>query len=412
MSGARGICAALFVVAYTILGPARLFTVGSVEVRPSHVVLLAGSALGAILLLARRRPWPPLSKAFFAVGTAFVAWVAVSWATTNGPDMARSLLLNYGAAMAAVVLVVGTIIERRHVEWTVSTLLFVTVLGAILGGIQAATSPRASLAAWVYGEVWQLGYSPVGYDAMPTGFGLSMLVGYVLALSRYLDGRATRIVQAGLVAGLAGVLLAGTRSTILAACLATAFLWGGMGLRAHASRILRLVVLVGVLGAAICIWFPSSRLQLYARVTSHGQTISHWNTQSRLISWKAALDVWREQPVAGVGIGRYREVVVPRLPKDIAIYNQWSHNVFLGLGVETGIVGAGLYLALLGIGFAAAWRRRDPLGFGLQAAILAHCFDAFFHNHQFDNHLWVLIGLSLAAGGLKEDGCAPATSTR
>ncbi|GEM_PF-5722101 len=412
MTDAKGLLPALFVVAYTVLGAARLFSVQGVDLRPSHIVLLAGSAVGGILLLTGRRAWPPLSRAFFVVGAAFVGWIAVSWATTSGPDMAIRLLLNYGAAMAAVVLVVGTVTERRHVDATIAALLFVTVLGALLGALQSATSPRMSLAGWIYGDIWQLDYGPVGYDAMPTGFGLSMLVGYVLALSRYLDGKATRIVQAGLVAGLAGVLLAGTRSTILAASLATAFLWARMGIRGHAGLVLRLAILVGILGAAICLWLPASRLQLYARVTSHGQTMAHWNTQSRLISWKAALDVWRARPIAGVGIGRYREEVVPRLPPDIAIYNQWSHNVFLGLGVETGVVGAGLYLALIGIGFAAAWRRRDPLGFGLQAAILAHCVDAFFHNHQFDNHLWVLIGLSLAAGGVKEDGCAPATSTR
>ncbi len=403
---------ALYVATYTVLGAARLFTVGGVDVRPSHVVLLAGSALAALMLVTGRRPWPPLSKAFFAVGAAFLAWVAVSWATTNGPRMGLMYLLNYGAAMAAVVLVVGTTTERRHVDATVATLLVVTAIGALLGAIQSATSPRFSLAGWVYGDIWQLDYGPVGYDAMPTGFGLSMLVGYVLALSQHLDGKATRAVQAGLVAGLAGVLLAGTRSTILAACLATAYLWVRTGLRQGAWPIGRVAALAAILGVAVCLWFPTSRLQLYARVAAAGHTMGHWNTQSRLISWKAALDVWREQPIAGVGIGRYREVVVPRLPKDIGKYNQWSHNVFLGLGVETGAVGVGLYLALLGIGFAAACRTRGSLGFGLQAALIAHCADAFFHNHQFDNHLWVLIGLSLVAGSMKEEPCAPATSTR
>lgn len=404
--------APLYVAAYTMFGPARLFSVGGVDVRPSHVVLFAGSACGALALASGRRPWPPLVKAFFAVGAALLAWLAVSWSVTSGPRMGLLYVLNYGAAMATVVLIVGTATERRHVEATIAVLLVVTALGALLGALQSAASPHISLAGWVYGDAWQLDYGPVGYDVMPTGFALSMLVGYVLALSQHLDGKATRAVQAGLVCGLAGLLMAGTRSSLLAACLATAFLWLRTGVLRGARLIARLAVLAAVLGVAVCLWFPASRLQFYARVAVAGHTMEHWNTQSRLISWRTALDAWRERPITGFGIGRYREVVVPRLPKDIGKYNLWSHNVFLGLGVETGALGVGLYIALLGIGFAAAWRVPGALGLGLQAVILAHCVDSFFHNHQFDNHLWVLIGLSLVAVGMEERECAPATSTR
>lgn len=75
-------------------------------------------------------------------------------------------------------------------------------------------------------------------------------------------------------------------------------------------------------------------------------------------------------------------------------------------GRRTCVVQSGLVAGLAGVLLAGT---RATI---LQAALLAHGADAFFHNHQFDNHVWVLIGLSLVLTGMREEECAPATSTR
>jgi O-antigen ligase len=63
----------------------------------------------------------------------------------------------------------------------------------------------------------------------------------------------------------------------------------------------------------------------------------------RVPIWRAGLEVYREHPVLGTGLGTFAEAVQPVLG-----YAVVAHNVFLTLLAETGLAGAGLFLLALG----------------------------------------------------------------
>lgn len=72
-------------------------------------------------------------------------------------------------------------------------------------------------------------------------------------------------------------------------------------------------------------------------------------TERRVALWSDAIDVMSENPVNGVGPGRFREVSpVVQTDRD----EPWAHNDFLQVGAETGLLGFVLLVALFLWGFA------------------------------------------------------------
>jgi len=70
------------------------------------------------------------------------------------------------------------------------------------------------------------------------------------------------------------------------------------------------------------------------------------SNQGRIATWKKALEVIKDNPAIGVGIGNY-----PLAIKAIANYREpiYAHNTYLDVAAETGIPNALVWLSLLGI---------------------------------------------------------------
>ncbi|MFH2068555.1 MAG: O-antigen ligase family protein [Candidatus Omnitrophota bacterium] len=106
--------------------------------------------------------------------------------------------------------------------------------------------------------------------------------------------------------------------------------------------------------------------------------------RSRMLIWQATLAVFRKHPVAGVGTGNLNEVLPPYYPKELLKSFQGrmdagtSHNEYLQVLAETGILGGVSFLAflvlLLFFAVKASWRaakeRAEFLPFFLAAGIL------------------------------------------
>jgi O-antigen ligase len=91
--------------------------------------------------------------------------------------------------------------------------------------------------------------------------------------------------------------------------------------------------------------------------------------QERLALWHDALSIMRENPVGGVGPGRY-QVVSPIGSVDPD--SRWAHNEFLQQGAEGGIPGLLLLVGLFGWGFVRLWVVERPgILTALSAASLA-----------------------------------------
>ncbi|MHA7059263.1 O-antigen ligase family protein [Aquimarina sp. M1] len=108
----------------------------------------------------------------------------------------------------------------------------------------------------------------------------------------------------------------------------------------------------------------------YSKVRAFGNTTEHANSTSeraRLLSWSASLELIKEAPILGYGIGDANDVLIKRYKKLGYTFNfentYNAHNQFLQTFLQTGVLGFG---ALVSIFILLAVRmRRSPNEFSV-----------------------------------------------
>jgi hypothetical protein len=108
--------------------------------------------------------------------------------------------------------------------------------------------------------------------------------------------------------------------------------------------------------------------------------------------WKAAVRMWKEHPVLGVGPGQFRKVYPQYLPEIRPDQRLESHNIFLEAAANTGTLGLVAMVFLLA---AAAWTQlklarstRTPFTYRLLALALICAMVAYVVHGVLDFFLW------------------------
>lgn len=99
----------------------------------------------------------------------------------------------------------------------------------------------------------------------------------------------------------------------------------------------------------------------------------------RLALWQSAVDVWKQQPLTGVGLDNYRHAALPVINQyvdhlKVTLVESRVHNDYLQLLAETGIIGLAAFTGLLislGWAFVGAWQAAQPHTRWLLAVLLA-----------------------------------------
>ena len=140
------------------------------------------------------------------------------------------------------------------------------------------------------------------------------------------------------------------------------------------------------------------------------------SAEIRLELWTDAVDLFRANPLMGTGFHTYGYM------KRVGKYED-THNIYLKILVETGVIGLALFLWLLAKTFAMGFRlfrkAREPLlsalGLGLASWIVCAAVANFFGDRwtyfQISGYLWVLAGLVSKAFVIEsstDDGAPPA----
>lgn len=183
--------------------------------------------------------------------------------------------------------------------------------------------------------------------------GLGLLCGLL-----YLDGRRRRLWISLLVLGAAAVLTTMSRAAIGAAVLAPLVVLAFVPrpatprqrLARVANRLATGAILVVLVGSAVARLFisdrartqPANEVELAVK-TFDPRESPDWVLRGRLAWWQASFRMFRESPWTGVGLGR-----VPRL---MAAYGggrfrENTHNLYLQMFAETGVVGGMAFIAL------------------------------------------------------------------
>lgn len=122
--------------------------------------------------------------------------------------------------------------------------------------------------------------------------------------------------------------------------------------------------------------------------------------------WRAAVRMWVDNPIFGVGIGQYTQQL-PFYGKDLLPSYRLglgAHNMYIQVLAETGIIGLILFITFLGKALYALWRAaNDPQN---ERAVLAQTWFIVLlimliggmtkHDH-FDKLVWLSAGIGLSS---------------
>ncbi len=128
--------------------------------------------------------------------------------------------------------------------------------------------------------------------------------------------------------------------------------------------------------------------------------------------WRQAVDLIRQSPLLGIGMGAYPQVA-PIAPPYSPAQPGWgyphAHNLYLQLALDTGVVGVAAFLAIFGLAVASAWRtyragNERPLAIALLssfAIIAVHSLgDTIMWGARSSLVLWFLFALAFGLDNL------------
>lgn len=214
------------------------------------------------------------------------------------------------------------------------------------------------------------------------------------------EGRILALVAAGALA--TGVVVTFSRAgfvTLVLIALVYVVKLLGRGRAAPAATLALLALLALPL-------LPDGYVSRVASIASVESDPTH-SAQNRWADTRAALRIVAERPLLGAGLG------MNILALNDERGSKWTavHNVYLQLGVELGLPGIGLFVALLVTSWRsarqaqrAARRAADAnlfhLAEGIEIALLAFAASAFFYPVAYHFYFYLIAGLAAAAGAI------------
>jgi O-antigen ligase len=185
-------------------------------------------------------------------------------------------------------------------------------------------------------------YSASGFDpndlalllalSLPISFYLSVFHSHGLVTWFYRMQQATVMVAIGLTSSRAGLI-----ATLIALCY-LAFLFTRMSFPQKAASFLVAAATV----ASAVIFLPETSWKRWGGI---GQEMQQGTWGDRKLIWTAGWDLFERRPVRGVGAGAFGaeiQRVWPGPPSPLV-----AHNTFLSILIEEGLIGFGLFFALL-----------------------------------------------------------------
>ncbi len=124
------------------------------------------------------------------------------------------------------------------------------------------------------------------------------------------------------------------------------------------------------------------------------------SNSARIEIWQETLQIWAQTPIFGVGLGSYAHIVDPEADYRTPIY---AHNMLLDVGVELGIVGFLLFLALLIRLMMLFYCARHPHGQFAFVAMVIFMVHSLFDTALFSVHVYPIL-LFLIAFGIYLEG--------
>ncbi|MDP9821544.1 O-antigen ligase family protein [Nocardioides massiliensis] len=344
----------------------------------------------------------------------FVAWV-LRLATDDRPPTARHPVTYAAGGLVLVVLaalvihpngMTGLVVATRYVSYVAVLIVLVDTLRNrldpwLLGRTLVLSSTVAAVVGIIV-FVNENGGRAAGPIEDANDFALHLLCALPFALALGRRSGAHRALWA-------------TAAVILVVAIAATFSRGGllglgvMLILALALQVLRwrtAMIGLAVVAVAVLVALVVAP-DLMQRSLDEKQHVASANVTSRFVGWTLAAEMTADAPVLGKGPGgysvHYDEYLGSRVsdPPHLDV----AHQMFLDVASELGLVGLGVFAAMILAGLTAAWRARSTPGPEPDRRLLATTVcvafagvltGAMFLSSQYYLPVWLLLALAAA----------------
>ena len=341
------------VLAVLVFGP---LAIGATRTLP--FVIIQGLTLGVMLLWGARlwlspRPqlmWPPICWAV----VAFVVYAVVRYFNADIEYVARQELIRILVYAFLFFAILNNLHRQESTQIISCTLIF---LAMAISGYAIFQFLTHSHRVWNFEVRHDFGASGTYISRNHLGGFLEMILPLGLAYtltSRFKAVTKVFLGYASLVI-VVGIAVTVSRGAYASTALALALFFGVM-LFHRTYRLPALAMLV-VLVAAGAYYLPQS-FSVQARLKGAFSSQNRIEGDSRIMLWKAALQIWHENPWWGVGPAHYDYRFRQFRPAMVQLRPGWAHNDYLNVLAEWGVVGTAIVASawgLMGLGVLKTW---------------------------------------------------------
>lgn len=327
----------------------------------------------------------------------YVAWSTLSVLWAESSSVAFTSSFRYLQTLLLFLIVFTAIRERRHAVWVTASFVAGATIAAVFAIIYRPDPGQYDVAR------------ASGTVGDPNELASVLVAGVILAAVLVVlvkKSPALRLAAAAAV-GLCtlGLLFTFSRGGLVAlgcAIVASVFVGGR-----YRPAILSVMAIVGLLGVGyITAVAPQASRDRITKLDGGTGRTDIWRIGGRMVS---------SHPVRGVGSGNFQLSSVHYLLQNPGVvrfdyfvdHPKVAHNTYLHVLAELGLVGLGLFLAIIGFAATCAFRAvqvftkagdRDMelLSRGLLLAMIGLLCADFFISAQYSKQLWLLLGLGPA----------------
>ena len=343
----------------------------------------------------------------------FVGWsfLSILWATDSTQVGPTTFRIFEGAILMLVVY--SSVRERRHLEWIAWAFLIGATLTALVG-LGGATRAEE------VGGVQTLRLA--GGIGDPNELAAILVPSLALGVALIAVTRSPlKQLIAGVMLGIGAIALFATQSRGGLVALAVTIVVAPILAGPARARVGVSLLFVGALGLVyFTLLAPPAQL---ARVT----TFSAGGGTGREDLWAVAVAMWSDHPMLGVGSGNFVVVEPAYATRNLDLRRadlvvdtpKGAHNSYLHELTELGLVGLGLFVAVLAATLTLGWRAvriagrfadpdADMLARGTIIALIGMLAAITFISAAHLEQLWLLLGLTAALGNIVRSARRPA----
>jgi O-antigen ligase len=264
--------------------------------------------------------------------TLFVLWGAASYCWTLDPE---ETLVAAGSSIQLLVMV-WLIWELASRQRDQRRLMQAYVLGTYVSGIDTVYRYFFHLESKLVNRYTSTGFNP---NDLALFMALSIPVSYYLAIQS--KGLTAWVYRAQLILAGTTILLTASRDGLLASLVAVAIVPLTFARLTWPQRIANILT-VAVLVCSGLLFVPAAS---WKRLSTIPEELSQGTLNERRLVWDAGKEVFRIHPFQGVGAGAFAQ----RVGRTLGAEPRVAHNTFLSVLVEEGVIGFGLFCALIGV---------------------------------------------------------------